>query len=97
MDTGKILALHEPVVALHVPGHVAGIRHDLLVRRRRDEALLLLRKVPLVGEGQRGPRLLQDLLRVLGRGLALWVEVLCLRGNVQSRREDHGNEHEGDL
>ena len=52
--------LVEELEALHVPGDMAGVGHDLQFRHWRDEALLLLFEVPLVGEGQGPLGLLQE-------------------------------------
>ena len=54
MDAVELLRLVEELEALHVPGDMAGVGHDLQFRHWRDEALLLLFEVPLIGEGQ-GP------------------------------------------
>ena len=55
VDALEVLAGQQPLVALHVPGDVAGVGHDLLVRRRGDEALLRLVEIALVVEGQLRP------------------------------------------
>ncbi len=85
----------QPLVAVHVPGDVARVGHDLLVRRLGDEALLRLVEVALVAEGQLGLEAIADLERE-GRGrLALWSKVRrwlgCLRrgrgaGEAQGER-----------
>ena len=59
MDAGKLLTVEEELVAFHVPGDIAGIRHDLPGVRRSNEALLLFLKVPGVGERQCGARLFE--------------------------------------
>ena len=75
MDAVEVLALQHPLPTIHVPGHVAGVRHDLHVGRRCDEALLLLLEVLLVGEGQGGARLFEHRHRVLRGQLAFGVVV----------------------
>ena len=67
--------LVEELEALHVPGDVAGVGHDLQLRHRGDEALLLLLEVPGVGEGQSRLRLPEHLEGELRRRLALRVEM----------------------
>ena len=51
----KSLPCQQPLIAGHVPGDVAGVGHDLLVRRLGDEAALGLVEVALVVERQRAP------------------------------------------
>ncbi len=63
------------MITLDIPGHVAGIGHNLHRFRSGDEALLLLVKVPRVGEGHGGARLLDYLDRVLRRWFALGVKM----------------------
>ncbi len=75
MDTLERLSGRQELVALHVPGVVAGPGLDLHRIRSGDESLLILFEVALVGEGQRGLGLREDLPRVLGRCFPLWVEV----------------------
>jgi hypothetical protein len=52
MDAVEFLAVHEPLVALHVPGDVAGLGHDLFVVGGCEEALFRLVEVALVFERQ---------------------------------------------
>jgi hypothetical protein len=77
VDALEVLALQQPLVAAHVPGHVAGIGHDLLVRRLGNEALLRFIEVALVLEGQRCRDALAQFDGELGRQGALGVEVLA--------------------
>ena len=80
MDAVEILALQQVLVAAHVPGHVAGFGHDLLVGRCGDKALLRFLEVAFVLERQ---ALAQGILHLDGIGrwqLALGVEVLALHG-----------------
>jgi hypothetical protein len=80
VDAVEILSLKQPLVAPHVPGNMAGLCHDLLVRRRGDEAFLLFLEVPFILEGKAGPQFLLHLHRVLRRHLALGVEVFARIG-----------------
>ena len=50
IDAIEILALEQEFVTTHVPGDVAGLSHDLLVRRRSDEAALGFLKIALIIE-----------------------------------------------
>ncbi len=75
VDAGEVLVLQQPLVTAHVPGDVARIGHDLLVRRLGDEALLCFVEVALVGERQRRDQTLAHLERVSRRRLALGVEM----------------------
>ena len=75
MDAVELVLLIEELEALHVPGDMAGIRHDLEVRHGCDQAPLLLLEVPLVGERQGRLGLLQQLDRESRRRLALGVEM----------------------
>ena len=52
MNAVELVLLIEELKPLHVPGDMAGIRHDLQVRHRGDQAPLLLVEVPRVGERQ---------------------------------------------
>ena len=79
MDALELDAIQDEVEALQVSGHVAGIGHDLLGSGRRNEPSLVFLEVPIVVERQAGARLLEHPDRVLGRQLALGVEVVFRR------------------
>ena len=72
---------------LHVPGDMAGVRHDLEILHRSNEALLLLLEISLVGERQRRLCLLEHVQRefrwcfALGMKMSLQgVDLLSARG-----------------
>ena len=75
MDAGEVLALQQPLVAAHVPGHMAGIGLDLLVRGLGDEALLGFIEIALVLEGQRGLDTFAQFNRECCRKAAIRVEM----------------------
>ena len=75
VDAVEVLALSQELIALDIPGHMAGIGLDLHRVRRRDETLLLLLEIPLVGEVHRGPCLLDNFDRVLRRWFAFGVKM----------------------
>ena len=52
MNALEILALQQPVVAAHVPGHPAIVPQDLSVGRGGHKTPLGLLQIPLVGKGQ---------------------------------------------
>ena len=89
MDAGELLPGRKELVALHVPGHMAGLGHDLHRIRGCDKSLRILFEVPRVGEGQFGLRLLQHLDRVLRRWIALGVEVIGLRVDLNCESNNH--------
>src|SRR5262245_9950678 len=80
MNAVKIGASIEELKTLHVPGCMAGIRHDLEVLHRGDKALRLFLEVFLVAERQARLGLLNRLDRKLGWCLALGMEVSRQRG-----------------
>ena len=55
------LILKEELVAVHVPGYVASIAHDFPRLGSRNKTLLLLVKIPGIGERQGGARRFQYL------------------------------------
>ena len=59
MNAVELLLLLQELKPLHVPGDMAGVRHDLEVLHRSDEPLLLLLEISLVGKRQRRLRLLR--------------------------------------
>ena len=75
MNAREILAGQQPLVALHVPGHVPRIGLDLLVRGCSDEATCRFVEVPLVVERQLGLQAVAQFERERRRWLALRVEV----------------------
>ena len=79
MDAVELVLCIEKLEPLHVPRHMAGIGHDLEVLHRRDEALLLLLEVSLVGERQRGLGLLEHVQRELRRRLTFGMEMSLQR------------------
>ena len=79
MNALEVLVLQQPLVTTHVPGYLAGIGLDLLVRWLGDEALLGLVEVALVVEGQRGRDAFAQFERERRRQITLRVEVLHLR------------------
>ncbi len=96
MDAREVLAREQPLVAAHVPGDVARVGHDLLVRRLGDEALLRFVEVALVAERQLGLEAVADLERESRRWLALRIKVRrwvgCLRrgrGASEAQGERH--------
>jgi len=65
VDAVEVRAPQQELVAAHIPGHVAGVGHDLFVRRRGNEAALGFLKITLVLERQRGAQALLQLDREL--------------------------------
>ena len=81
VDAVEILALQQEAVAFHVPGHVAGIGHDLLERRHGDQAALGFLEIALVLEGQGLLHPVAQLHGETGCRLAFRVEMRVLRGS----------------
>ena len=50
MDAVEVVLLVQELEALHVPGHMTGIRLDLQLLHRGDEPLLLLVQVSRIAE-----------------------------------------------
>ncbi len=75
MDAVEIILLVQKLKPLHVPGDMAGIRHDLEVFHGGDKPLLILLEIPRVREWQAFARLLEDLQREFRRRFALGMEM----------------------
>jgi hypothetical protein len=80
VDAVEVLLLLQELKPLHVPGHVAGVRLDLEVLHRGDEAFFLLLEVLPVGERQPGLGLLEYLPREFRGRFPLGMEVPFRRG-----------------
>ncbi len=84
MDAVEVVLLVQELKPLHVPGDMAGIRHDFEVFHGGDEPLLLLLEIPRVRERQAFARLLQDLQREFRGRFALGMK-MPLQGNRRLR------------
>ncbi len=97
MDAVEVSVFVEEFEALHVPGHMAVVRHDLELRHGGDEASFLLLEVAVVG----GLCLLEHFLREARGRLALGVEVALLlsgglgRGRTGLRHHMPGESERG--
>ena len=59
VDAVEFILLVDELVLLHIPGDMAGIRHDLEILHRGDQALLIFVEIPGIGERQGCPCLLE--------------------------------------
>ena len=94
IDAVETRAAVQELEAIHVPGNVPVIRHDLGVFRRRNESLRLLLEVALVGERQRGGRLLQHFFRERRRWFSLRIEVCTRLGSENQGAGRRNGEHQ---
>ncbi len=69
---------------LHVPRHVARVRHDLEIFHGSNQSLLLLLEIPLVGERQHSRSPLEHLQRKFRWSFALRMEVSFQRSRFLS-------------
>ena len=65
MDAVEVLSRIQKLKALHVPGDMASVSHDLEIFHRSNEPLPLLLEISFVGERQSLLRLFQYLQREL--------------------------------
>ncbi len=76
MDTVKILALQQPLVAAHIPGDMTCFGLDLLVIRSCNKSLFLFLEIPFIIKRQGLPLLILQVYGKFGRHLPLGVEML---------------------
>ncbi|PII37696.1 hypothetical protein T190_31565 [Sinorhizobium meliloti CCBAU 01290] len=76
MNAVEVLALQQELVALHIPGHITRLGHDLLIGRGRDEALLGFLEVALIFKRERLALPILEVDRELRGHFAFWMEVL---------------------
>ena len=84
MNAVEFFLLFQKLKPLHVPGDMAGVRHDLEILHRSNEALLLLLEISLVGKRQRGLGLLEHIEREPRRRFALGMEMSFQGGRCLS-------------
>ena len=80
MNAVEFLLFFQELKPLHVPGDVAGVRHDLEIFHGSNESFLLLLEISLVGKRQRRLCLLEHIQREFRGRFALGMEMSLQRG-----------------